>query len=290
MKILLSILGLALLTFFSASAQVTADVALDQNQFLSGESVPVAVRITNLSGQTLHLGEDANWLTFDVESADGFIVDKLADVPVKGAFDVSSSQMATKRVDLQPYFNLMRRGHYRIIATLRIKDWGVEISSPAKKFDVIGGAKLWSQDFGVPAPAGETNRPPEFREYTLEEANYLNSQLRLYVQVTDVSESRVFKVVPIGDLISFSQPEKQLDRFSNLHVLWQDGAKSFNYSVVNPDGVVVHQDIYDYFNTRPRLGMDADGNVKVNGGVRRVKPGELPEVRPPDELPAPAKP
>lgn len=285
MKILLPVLGLALLTFFRASAQVSVDVVLDQNQFLTGESVPVAVRITNLSGQTLHLGEEPDWLTFDVESADGFIVDQLANVPVTGGFDVGSSQVAIKRVDLQPYFNLSRRGRYSVVATVRIKAWGAEITSPAKSFDVISGAKLWSQDFGVPPPAGATNLPPEFREYMLEEANYLSSQLRLYVQVSDVSGARIFKVAPLGGMISFSNPEAQLDRSSDLHVLWQDGAQTFAYVVVNPDGAIVHQDTYDYFNTRPRLGLDADGNVVVVGGVRRINPASLPVVKAPDELP-----
>ena len=49
---------------------------MEQRQFLPSEAIPAAVRITNRSGQPLHLGADANWLTFNVESADGFIVVK----------------------------------------------------------------------------------------------------------------------------------------------------------------------------------------------------------------------
>ncbi len=126
---------------------------------------------------------------------------------------------------------------------------------------MISGAKLWSQDFGVPVPAGATNGPPEVRKYTLEKANYLRLQLRLYVEVSDASESRVFRVVPIGKAVSFSEPETQLDRNSNLHVLWQSGASYSTYAVVNPDGGLVRQEIYDYVNARPRLGMNDDGTV-----------------------------
>ena len=39
-----------------ASAQVTVEVSLDQDQFLPGEAIIAAVRITNRSGQTLRLG------------------------------------------------------------------------------------------------------------------------------------------------------------------------------------------------------------------------------------------
>jgi hypothetical protein len=293
MKFSLSILGLALLTFFSASAQITVDVVLDQEQFLPSESMPVAVRITNRSGQPLHLGADAKWLTFNVESLDGKMVVKKADVPVQEEFDLSSSQMATKHVDLAPYFTLTRQGGYRVTATVHIKSWNMEIPSPPQSFNVIDGAKLWSQTFGLPAPAGMTNAVPEVRKYTLEEANYLRSQLRMYIQVSDESETRIFKVRAIGPMVSFSQPEAQLDRLSNLHVIYQSGARIFTYSEVNPDGDIIRQEIYDYFDTRPRLHVNDDGSITVIGGARRVKPtaNELPLVKPPNEVPAaPAKP
>jgi len=292
MKFSLPIFGLAWLTFFSASAQVTVDVVLDQEQFLPSETLPVAVRITNRSGQPLHLGVDANWLTFSVESAGGPGVVKKADAPVQGEFDLGSSQVATKRVDLAPYFELTRQGGYRVTATVRIKDWDAEIPSPPRSFDVIDGAKLWSQTFGLPAPAGVTNRPPEVRKYTLEEANYLRSQLRMYVQVSDESETHIFKLRAIGPMVSFSQPEAQLDRLSHLHVLYQSGARVFSYSEVNPDGDIVRQENYDYLNTHPRLHTDDDGNITVLGGGRRVKPDNIPVVKPPNEtpVPAPAKP
>ncbi|MGH7952522.1 MAG: hypothetical protein ACREFE_11470 [Limisphaerales bacterium] len=289
MKFLLPIFGFTLLTFFSASAQVSVDVALDQNEFLPGEAMPLAVRVTNRSGQPLHLGADPAWLTFSVESQDGFIVFKKSEVPVLGEFTVGSSQVAIKRVNLEPYFVLTRPGRYHVVATVRIKDWNIAIASPPKNFDIISGAKLWSQNFGVP-DGGVTNRPPEVRKYILEEANYLSSQLRLYVQVTDESGSHVFKVAPIGRLVSFSQPETQLDRFSNLHVLWQSGAADFTYAIVNPNGKILDQEIYDYVTSRPRLNMNEIGDVLVVGGVRRIKPGEIPQIETPDELPAPAKP
>ena len=289
MKFSLPIFGLALLPIFSASAQVAVNLTLEQEQFLPSETLLVSVHIANRSGQPLHFGADANWLTFSVEAADGFIVTKKSSPPVQGEFDLDSSQVATKCVDLAPYFALSQSGRYRIVATLRIKDWNTEITSQPCGFDVINGAKLWSQVFGVPLPAGVTNRPPEVRKYTLEEANYLRSQLRMYVRVSDESGARVFKVRPIGPMVSFSQPEPQLDKFSNLHVLYQSGASTFIYSVIDPNGDILRQETYDYFKVRPRLRADDDGNIVVYGGVRRVKPAEMPVIKPPVETNAPAK-
>jgi len=290
MKKSLLIFGLAWLTVFRASAQISVEIVTEQDQFLPSESVPLAVRITNRSGQPLHLGADANWLTFDVESPDGIIVAKSAEVPVVGEFDVASSQVATKHVDLKPYFNLMKPGRYQVVATVRIKDWNVTMASPAKFFDVISGVKLWSQDFGMKSAAGATNAAPEMRKYSLVKANYLHSQLQLYVEVSDQAESQVFNVVALGRMVSFNEPEEQLDRLSNLHLLWQSGAHLFTYAVVNPDGGLTKQEIYDYITTRPRLGLNDDGDVSVVGGVRRLNPEELPMVKSPNELLAPAKP
>jgi hypothetical protein len=287
MKFLVPILGLAWVTGFSVLAQVTVEVELEQQQFLPSEMLPVAVRITNRSGQPLHLGADANWLTFSVTAMDNFVVTKIADVPVQGEFEVGSSQMATKRVDLAPYFKMTRQGSYRIIATVRIKDWNAELHSPAQTVDIIDGAKLWSQTFGLPAPAGMTNGSPEVRKYTLEEANYLRSQLRMYVQVSDESERQIFKVRAIGPMVSFSQPEARLDSSNRLHVMYQSGPHVFNYSIINPDCDIVWQENYDYFNTRPRLQTDDAGNITVLGGVRRVKPDNVPEVQPPSAKPSP---
>jgi hypothetical protein len=273
----------------TASAQVTVNLSVDQDQFLPGEALPVAVHITNQSGQPLHFGADPDWLTFSVEAADDFIVVKNSDPPVQGEFSLDSSQVATKRVDLEPCFDLKRAGHYRIVATVRIKDWNTEITSQPQGFDIIDGAKLWSQVFGVPLPVGVSNRPPEVRKYTLEEANYLHSQLRMYVRVSDESGAIVLKVRAIGPMVSFSQPDAQLDRLSNLHVLYQSGASSFLYSVISPKGELVRQEIYDYLDARPRLRIGDDGSITVFGGARRVKPQQILPARPPDQVSAPAK-
>jgi hypothetical protein len=119
----------------------------------------------------------------------------------------------------------------------------------------------------------------------LEKANYLRTQLRLYVQVSDEAEARVIKVVSIGKTVSFGDPDTQLDRFSNLHILFQSGGAYFTYAVVNPNGEVLKQEVYDYVRTRPHLDMSDDGAVTVGGGVRRLQDGEIPMVKSPDQLP-----
>jgi len=274
---------------FTSAAQVTVEVELDQQQYLPSESLPVAVKITNRSGQTIHLGEDPNWLTFSVESEDGFVVIKNGEAPVVGPFDLESSQMATKRVDLEPWFTLNKAGRYHLVATLRIKDWSAEEASAPTFFDVINGVTIWSQEFGLPVPPEAVSRVPQVRQYTLVKANYLKSQLRLYAQVSDPGDARIYKVVNVGPLVSFSQPEAQIDRLGNLQVLYQSGASLFSYTVLDSNGEFVRREIFDYVNSRPRLSVDANGDLTVIGGVRRLKPTEMPRVKMPNEVMEPAQ-
>lgn len=252
-----------------ATAQVSVEVKLDQEQFLPGEPVRVAVRITNLSGRTLRLGETPDWLAFSVESRDGFIVLKNADVPVVGPFLLESARVATKRLELTPYFDLSRSARYSVVATVQIPEWDQGFSSKPVSFDIVEGAKLWEREFGVPG----TNGPPEVRKYTLQQVNYLQ-QIKLYVRVSDASSGKVHRVVCLGPIVSFGYPRPALDKRSNLHVLFQSGARSFLYCVVDPDGRVVKQETYEYTGTRPRLMAGADGEVAVVGGVRRSQPGQ----------------
>lgn len=275
----------ALMVVFQVTAQVSLELAFDQDQFLPNEPIRMAVKITNTSGQQIHLGADPSWLTFSVESKDSFIVVKNSDVPVVDPFDLESSQMATKHVDLQPHFQVGRVGRYKVVATMRVKEWGLTVTSAPIYFDVIHGGELWSQNFGVLVAS---NQPPESRKYTLIKANYLREQLRLYVQVGSGDGGQVYKVAVLGPLVSFSLPEEQVDRTSQLHVLWQTGAQSFSYDIIAADGEMVLQDVYDSFNSRPHLTLSAQGDVLIMGGVRRPKASDLPTIKPPDAAPAAA--
>ena len=260
-----------LATVGSAVAQITVEVILDQEQFLRDESLPVNVRVINRSGQTIVLGKDNAWLDFALQDARGHAVGRIAPVPVTGEFTLPSAQMATRFVDLLPYFELTQPGRYQVSATVRVKEWDAEATSKAKAFEIVRGSKLWEEEFGVPRLAG----PPEVRKYALQRAQF-RKQLELYLRVTDPTETRVFRVFPLGPLVSFNQPEHQIDKASTLHVLFQTGARSFSYVVVNPDGEIISRQTHEYTATRPILRGDDTGRIAVAGGVRRLTVDDIP--------------
>lgn len=291
MKNVLSACGLYFLAGISwAWAQsVSVEVLFDQEHYLPHEPLVAKVRVTNYSGQELRFGSDDHWLTFSVEGRGNTVVSKTAPVPVKGEFSIESSQVATKSVDLAPCFDLAKPGRYFVTATVKIPGWEKSVRSARKYVDIVSGSTLWEQEFGVPGTADDKGGLPELRRYALVQANHLK-QLRLYFRLSDATGSRVLRVFPVGPMVSFSIPEAQVDRFSNLHILHQVGARSFNYAVVNPDGLLIARETHDYSTSRPALRTDRDGRIRINGGVRRYAATDLPpsvsSTTPPDAVPS----
>ena len=254
---------------------VSVEVLLDQKYFLPKESLIVKVRVTNYSGQTLRLGQDDDWLTFTIEGRKDNVISKLAPVPVGGEYTLETSRTGTKAVDLAPYFDLSRPGHYRVTANVRIPQWQREIQSNPVGFDIITGSTLWEQEFGVPPVEPSATGRPEIRKYALVQSLH-QEQLMLYFRLSDAANNRVERIFMIGQMVSFSRPEPQLDRFSNLHILYQTGARRFIYSIVNPDGVLIARETHEVSDTKPRLRAEDDGRIKVIGGVRRVMSTDIP--------------
>jgi hypothetical protein len=265
------IIGVLLLSLVAGTAQVTVDIMLDQEQYLRDESLPVKVRITNRSGRALKLGATADWLNFTVENREGHNVARLGDLPVKEEFTVESSMVATRTVDIAPFFNVGLPGRYTVSAEMKIPEWNQQISSKPRNFSITRGAPLWEQIVGLP---GTGSAVPELRKYVLQQANV--KHLTLYVRITDESEHKTFKLVPVGQMVSFSRPEPQVDKESNLHLLFQSGARSFVYAVVTPAGEIILRQRHDYAGTRPTLRSGDDGRIGVAGGQRFFSRDDVP--------------
>jgi hypothetical protein len=270
-------LGVASLSWGQAGG-VRLDLELEQEQFLSKEKLTVIVRVTNLSGQTLELGQEEDWLTFSVESRENLSVHRLGQPPVGGEFTLDSSRTGTIRVDVSPYFDIPNPGRYRVSAAVKIPQWNSTLSSDPISFEIIRGTSLRELEFGVPPRPGALPGPPEVRKYILQQASYLKKP-KLYLRISDVAGSHVFGVLLVGDLVSWGRPEIQLDKFSNAHILHQNGARSFNYCVVHPDGEMLIRQTHEFLNdSRPVLRKQPDGNILVLGGIRRPAPSDLPPI------------
>jgi hypothetical protein len=159
-----------------------------------------------------------------------------------------------------------------VTATVNIPQWQKALRTESREFDIIRGTKLWEQDFGMPQASDSA---PEVRKYALLQASHLD-KLKLYFRLSDSSENQTFRIFPIGQMVSLSKPNPQLDKYSNLHILYQFGARSFSYSVINPDGLIIAKETHELSTTKPTLRADQDGRIRVVGGVRHVMASDLP--------------
>jgi hypothetical protein len=81
-------------------------------------------------------------------------------------------------------------------------------------------------------------------------------------------------------MLSFSEPEAQMDHFNNLHVLMQTGARGFTYSIISPDGILLVRQMHQYTLSRPVLRGTDDGRIYVAGGERVFTDYDIPPNAP----------
>lgn len=257
------------------NASVSVELELEQEQFLPAEDIKVAVRIINLSGRTLHMGTDNGWVKFFVESKDGFPIAPDTEPHVIGEFDLPTSKTGIKRVNLVPHFPVKQSGRYTVRAEVEVPGWNKTVSSRPVAFDILNGTVTKTITVGVPQKAGVTNGVPEQRNFLLQKANYLK-KLQLYVRVTDISGANTFRVQPVGQLTSIGEPEAQVDRHSNLHVLLRTGAQTFRYVVITVDGDLIRRQTHEFVQSAPKLRVNDENEVVVIGGVRRETASDIP--------------
>jgi hypothetical protein len=278
----LAVLFALSLAVLKTAAQVAVEIKFDQEQYLPNEPLVAHVKVRNDSGQTLHLAESETWLTFVVEGTEGtqFVrqrrMPKVKDQP----FDLESSKTASINVDLAPCWELTKTARYKVTATVFVPAFNEKFASAAKPFLIGSGSQMWEQAFGVPpevSPVGADGRP-EVRKYKLVQTNP-GAEAKMFVRVTDKFDEDM-RVIQIGPLVSFSRPEPQVDRWCNLHVLYQTGAKAFLYTMINCDGMVIARERHDQTDTRPTLRVNQEGRISVAGGIRRYTNDDLPPVEP----------
>ncbi len=271
----ISALLAAVLFASTLHAQVKVEVLLRQNQFLVKETLEVGVRVVNHSGQPLKLTK-GDWLTLSVIDENDFAVKQITAMPVAEDITVESSYMVTQWLDIGQSFEFKENARYSVRARVDVFDWKRDFYSEPRKFEMIRGASLWEQKFGVPPKA--PGMEPEFRTYILQQALYL-TEPQLYLRITDESGKNVYSVERLAPFIQVSRPEAQVDTLSRLHVFTQISMRDFVHIVIDPDGKIQQRDTYVIEGYRPTLKVSPSGGVYVAGGTRQLRRTDIPTPR-----------
>ena len=259
--------------------RLAIDLISRDTSYLPNETLMVGVRIKNQSGQAVILAQEDQWVDFLVANSDEQPVPRVG-VPAGGeVFVLAAGKEAVKWFNLAPHFDLSRPGPYDIHAQVRVPQWKEFIPARPARVNVVRGVTVAELKHGVPAK--KLTDPPEMRVYTLQKVRHVRYVL-LYLRVEGEESRRVYSVEPLGRLVAVSRPEYQMDRHGRLHVLFQNGAKTFSHCLADADGRMKTAHTYYYGTRRPVLTVDAEGETGVLGGKRIVTANDWP---PPPNLP-----
>jgi hypothetical protein len=264
-------------------------VHFEKDTYLMYEALPATVSIHNYSGREIQLdeGNQQLLLTFVVTTENGQMIRNLSQPALGAPVIIPPGQTVAQTIDLLPLYELRERGTYTVQAQVRTPSGNFE-SAPVR-ITVINGRQLWTQVVGLPVNDGS---PQQYRTFTLF-ARQGPREDSLYVSVRDDEHSMVYSLIPLGSFLTTREPEARIDRAGNLHVLFQNGPRSYGYVEVDPIARPLARAAYSDFTGRPTL-TETGGEISVAGGEQtypkreRVMSDE--ELHPPPPTALPQKP
>jgi hypothetical protein len=271
-----------LLIALRAQAQIQVDIKLARLQYIAYEPVIVTVGITNLAGRDIDLrnGDEQAWFGFEITGGEGQPIaqstTKLSQPPVR----IEAGQRVTQKINLTPLYAVHDFGTYHVRAYIHFADLSRFFYSPRKVFEITDARPIWQRTVGVPDSA---SAPGNVRTYSLL-TNRFPNHTALYVRVEDKDTGIVYATESLGHIISMDEPQAQLDRENQLHILHCAAPRSWAYTRIGLNGEVLARSSFLEAKTRPRLFHAADGEVVVKGGMSQEVATRPAIVNPPPKL------
>ena len=280
----LTCLFLSIVLAGTAQAQIQVELRFKRVQYVAYEPIIASVQITNLAGRDIELRDDGGqqWFGFEITAAEGRLLapeNRHAEAPLS----IRAGQSVTRKINLTPLFPVHDLGAYHVRVNVFFADLNKFFYSATKVFHVGGARAIWERTVGVPdgmPGAGEV------RTFSLL-SNRFPDHTKLYVRVEDKSTGAVYSTYPLGRVIAYDEPQVELDRLNQLHVLHCAAPRTWAYSQISLNGKLLAHSKFMETKTRPRLRRAADGAIAVRGGMLDVpvapsaeKPGAQLSARP----------
>jgi len=243
-----------------AQGQIQVDLKFKRLQYIAFEPVIATVKITNMAGRDILLRDanDQHWHGFEVTATEGRILapfKEASEPPLK----IAAGASVTRKINLMPLFPISDLGVYHVRANVFFADLNKFFYAPAKVFEVTTARPIWQRTVGDPRGGG-------VRTYSLM-TNRFPDHTSLYVRVEDKEHSLVYSTFSLGRIISFDEPQAEVDRRNQLHILQCSAPRVWSYSVIGLDGRLLKHTNYSKTQSSPHLRRGADGMVAVVGGM-----------------------
>jgi hypothetical protein len=255
-----------------AEAQIQVDLKFKRLQYIAYEPVVATLGITNLAGRDvdLHDSDGQSWFGFEVTGSEGQPIPPITTDNAQPPLKIQAGQKVTQRINLAPLYPVHDFGTYHVRAHIYFADLGKFFYSGSKVFEVTDARAIWQKTVGIPE---DVPGPGSVRTYSLL-TNRFPNHTSLYVRVQDKDNGIVYATYSLGRAIAFEQPQAEIDRSNQLHILHCAAPRSWAYSRVGLNGELLAHSSFMETKTRPRLIHAANGEVAVRGGMIEAPAGE----------------
>ncbi len=252
----------------TAQAQIQVDLSFKRLQYIAHEPILATVKIANNSGRDIDLHDDngQHWFGFEINAGEGQLLAPLRQDAAEASLHVEAGQTVTRKINLTPLFPVHEFGAYHVRANVYFPDLNKFFYSTTRVFQVSDARPIWQRTVGVP---DGTPAAGEVRTYSLL-SNRFPDHTSLYVRVENRNNGVVYATYSLGRIISGDDPQAELDRANQLHVLHCAAPRSWAYSHVGLNGELLAHSTFLESKTRPRLRHTTDGAIAVSGGMLDV--------------------
>jgi hypothetical protein len=249
----------------AAEGQIQVDLKFKRLQYIAYEPVMATLGITNLAGRDieLHDADEQSWFGFEVTGSEGQPIAPISAGNRQPPLKIAAGQRVTQRIDLTPLYPVHDFGAYHVRTHIYFADLGKFFYSGTRVFEVTDARPIWQQTVGIPDGVAA---PGDARTYSLL-TNRFPDHTSLYVRVQDRDRGIVYATYSLGRTIAFEQPQAEIDRANQLHVLHCAAPRAWAYSRVGLNGELLAHSSFMETKTRPRLVHATNGEVAVRGGM-----------------------
>jgi len=252
----------------AAHAQIQVELNFKRIQFIAHEPILATVTIANNSGRDIDLHDDngQHWFGFEINAGEGRLLAPLKQNAAEPPLHVESGKTVTRKINLTSLYPVQDFGAYHIRANVYFPDLNKFFYSATKVVQVSDARPIWQKTVGVPAG---TPGAGEVRTYSLLSNRFVD-HTSLYVRVENRDSGAVYTTYSLGRIIASEDPQAEIDRANQLHVLHCAAPRTWAYSHVGLNGELLAHSTFLETKSRPRLRHTADGAIAVSGGMLDV--------------------
>jgi len=258
--------GLGIFLFAAeAEGQIQVDLKFKRLQYIAYEPVVATVAVTNLAGRDieLHDADGQSWLGFELTGSEEQPIAPLSRANREPPLKIAAGQRVTRQIDLTPLYPVNEFGAYHVRMNVYFADLGKFFYSATRVFEVTDARPIWQQTVGVPDGVAGSG---EVRTYSLM-TNRFPDHTSLYVRVQNKDTGVVYATYSLGRTVAFEQPQAEIDRANQLHVLHCAAPRTWSYSRIGLNGQLLEHSSLMETKTRPRLVHSGNGAIAVRGGT-----------------------